>query len=472
MHVAVFFGLSALGSLAGGLAGRSEGAAVVTLAVLFVLTAGAGHVLRRHGSPFTAWVADMVLAASAAYLFGAAGTLAHEQGASDPASFLAAALVALPWAVASYVLHRRVWTQVTTVLSFAVALQAALELRPEVPDEVAAAYLLLLGGFLALLAIAGLARPVRSAAVLAALSATAGARVLADDHAVLGAAAALAVIGVVVLAVLRTGNRSLVPVAFLAVAVLAFPVLQPGVGGWQSASLSLVLASALASWLALDVSRVTPRPAQSAGVFAVGLVAVVVSDLMLIGHGRHEGTVELVHALAVTAFFVAAAAAPRRAVAVVAGLLVLAELPDAVTMGGSDAAQGLVSLAVAGAAVVLMVQMRTWKPRPAAAPDQQEVALSGAGREWTVVAPYPQVFDAVVGVLGRAGVPLQLVDRAAGRVVAGDPENPLLVVAVWAHDPVRAQVRAVGAPHDVDRLESDVADWLAARAPNEVAPPV
>jgi hypothetical protein len=469
LHVAVFFGLSALGSLAAGVAGRSEVAAVVTLVVLFVLTAGAGLVLRRQAAPVMAWVADMLLAASVAYLFGAAGTLAHEQGASDPASFLTAALAALPWGVTTYVLHRRIWTQVATVLAFAVALQAALEMRPEIPDEVAAVYLLLLGAFLALLALAGIARPVRSAAVLSALAATAGARVLADDHAVLGAATALLVIAVVVVAVLRTGNRSLVPVAFLAVAVLAFPVLQPAVGGWQSASLALVLAALLAAWLAVDVSRVTPRPAQSAGVFAVGLVAVVVSDLMLIGHGRHEGAVELVHALAVAGFFVAACAAPRRAVAVVTGLLVLAELPDAVTMGGSDAAQGLVSLGVAAAAVVLMVQMRTWKPRPAAAPDHQEVALSGPGREWAVVAPYQQVFDAVVGVLSQAGVPLQLVDRAAGRIVAGDPVRPLLVVAVWAHDPVRSQVRAVGAPHDVDRLDHDVAQWVARLTPNEAA---
>jgi hypothetical protein len=158
-------------------------------------------------------------------------------------------------------------------------------------------------------------------------------------------------------------------------------------------------------------------------------------------------------------------------VAVVSGLFVVAELPDAVTSGGGDAAQGLVSLAVAAAAVLLIVRMRTWRPRPAAAPDHQEVALSGAGRDWMVVAPYPQVFDAVVGVLGRAGVPLQLVDRAAGRVVVGDPVQPLLVVAVWASDPVRSHVRAVGAPHDVDRLEADVAGWLAAHTPNEVAGP-
>jgi hypothetical protein len=116
-----------------------------------------------------------------------------------------------------------------------------------------------------------------------------------------------------------------------------------------------------------------------------------------------------------------------------------------------------------------MVQMRTWKPRPAAAPDHQEVALSGPGREWAVVAPYQQVFDAVVGVLSQAGVPLQLVDRAAGRIVAGDPVRPLLVVAVWAHDPVRSQVRAVGAPHDVDRLDHDVAQWVARLTPNEAA---
>jgi hypothetical protein len=206
-------------------------------------------------------------------------------------------------------------------------------------------------------------------------------------------------------------------------------------------------------------------------VFAVGLAVVLLSVLTLLGHGRHERLVDLVHALAVAAFFIAAAAAQRRPAAVVSGLLVLAELPGAVTFDGPDSARGVVSLAVAAGAIALMVRMRTWQPWPAAAPDQQEAALSGAGREWTVASPYPQVFDAVVAVLGGAGVPLQLVDRAAGRVVAGDPVRPLLVVALWATDPVRSHVRAVGASWDVDRLEADVEARLSRHAPNEVAGP-
>jgi hypothetical protein len=329
----------------------------------------------------------------------------------------------------------------------------------------------MLGAFLTLLAIAGVARPVRSAYVLAGLAATAGARVLVSEQAGLGSLVALAVLALVVTGVLRSGNRSLLPVTVVAGVVLGPPVLQPLIGGWQAASLSLVLAAAVSAWLAVDLSRRSARPPQVGGVMAIGLASVLVSVLLLLGHGRHESVVDLVHALAVAAFFAAAAVGHRRSAAVVSGVLLLGELPEAVAMGGGDAVQALVSLGVAAGAIALMVRARTWQARPAAAPDRQEVALSGSGRDWTVVAPYPQVFDAVVAVLGAAGVPLQLVDRAAGRVIAGDAVRPILVIAVWANDPVRAQVRAVGAPHDVDRLEADVAAWLAQRAPNEVAGP-
>lgn len=471
VHVAVLAGLTGVGSIAPAVAGTSQTAEVVTLLVLFVVTAVAGFLVRAQRTPLTAWVADLLLAASSAYLFSGVGSLAHQRGASDPAAYLSAALAALPWAVLAYVLHRRVWTQVAMVLAFAVALQAALAMRPEVPDEVAAAYLLILAAFLALLALSGVARPVRSAAVLAALLATAGARVLVDQQAALGTLVALAVVALVVVAVLRSGNRSLLPVALLAGVVLGPPVLEPLIGRWQALGLSAVLAAAVAGWLSVDLGRRAVRPRQVGGVFAIGLLVVLLSVLTLLGHGPHERVVDLVHALAVTAFFGAAAAGQRRSAAVVAGLLALAELPDAVTFGGAGAARGLVSLAVAVGAVVFMVRVRTWQPRPAAAPDHQEVALSGAGREWTAASPYPQVFDAVVAVLGGAGVPLQLVDRAAGRVVAGDPLRPLLVVAVWATDPVRSHVRAVGASWDVDRLEADVEARLAQHAPNEVAGP-
>ncbi|HUR15339.1 MAG TPA: hypothetical protein VM097_12715 [Mycobacteriales bacterium] len=471
VHVAVLFGLAGIGSIAPAVAGTSETAAAVTLLVLFALTAAGGLLVRTQPAPMAAWVADLLLAASSAYLFGGAGTLAHERGASDPASFLSAALAVLPWAVLTYALHRRVWTQVATVLAFAVALQASLAMRPEVPDEVAAGYLLILGAFLALLALSGIARPVRSAAVLAALLATAGARVLVSEQAVLGPLMALAVLALVVVAVVRSGNRSLLPVTLLAGVLLGPPTLEPLIGRWQALGLSAVLAAAVAGWLSVDLNRRAVRPRQVGGVFAVGLTVVLLSVLTLLGHGPHERAVDLVHALAVAAFFAAAAADRRRPAAVVAGLLVLAELPEAIALGAGDSVEGLVALAVAAGAVALMVRMRTWQPRPVAAPDQQEVALSGEGRAWTVASPYPLVFDTVVAVLGGAGVPLQLVDRAAGRVVAGDPLHPLLVVAVWASDPVRAHVRAVGAAWDVDRLEADVEARLAQRAPNEVAGP-
>jgi hypothetical protein len=77
------------------------------------------------------------------------------------------------------------------------------------------------------------------------------------------------------------------------------------------------------------------------------------------------------------------------------------------------------------------------------------------------------MYDAVVAILSGAGVPLQVVDRAAGRIVAGDPVNPLLVIAVWATDPVQAHIRAVGSPAAIDQLELD----LAARTAMGLAAP-
>jgi hypothetical protein len=470
VHVGVLLGLSALGSLAPLVAGKSDTAEVVTLLVLGAAAAAAGLLVRTNQAPLAAWVADLLLAASAGYLFGGAGSWAHLAGASDHAAFLTASVTALPWALAAYALHRRVWTLLALVLAAAVSVQAAVAVRPEVPDAVAGTYLLVLGGFLALLAVSGVARPPRAALVLAALLGTAGANGLLDSNALLGSVVALAVLAAVTGGVLVSGNRSLLPVVLVAGVVLLPQVLEPAIGLGQAVSLSLVGVAAVGGWLAADLVRRSPRPPQVGGVFAFGLAAVLVSGL-LTGVGDGNALLGLVHAVGVTAFFGAAATARRRPAAVVSGLMAVAELPHALALGHDGAASGFASLLLLGVVIAVTVRLGTWQARPAAAPDQQELALTGAGRAWTVASPYPQVFDAVVAVLGGAGVPLQLVDRAAGRVVAGDPLQPLLVVAVWASDPVRSHVRAVGATWDVDRLEADVEARLAQRAPNEVAGP-
>jgi len=467
LHIGFFFGTSAVGSLVTAAVGRSEPASVAALLLLSAVAAGAGMVVRTRATSTAAWLSDLLLFTSVGYLAGGAGTWAHVAGWSDEASYLTAAVVALPWALAAYVLHRRLWTQVAAVVTVAATLHAAFELRPELPRAAAAAYLLIVASFLALLAAGGLARPVRSAYVLSALLATAGGRVLVDEHAVLGSLVSLAVLALVAAGVLRTGDRSLLPVALLSGLVLGPPVLQPLLGTAQAIGLSMALAAAGAAWLVVDVSRRAVRPVHVGGVFAACLATLLVSLLVLIGDGRHEALVDLVHAVSVAAFFAAAATVRRRSAAVISGLLLLQELPAAVAPGEDGVVRGLVSLAALAAVVLLTIRLRTWQPRAAAAPDQQDVVLSEPGLEWPVVAPYAQVFDALVATLGESGLALQLVDRAAGRLVVGDPVRPTLVVAVWGFDELRTQVRAVGALQDAERLRAGLDAWLARSAPVE-----
>ena len=469
MHLAVLFGLAVLGVVAASVAGDSEEAGALSLAVLLVLSATAGLVLRRQADPLLGWVADLLLASSVAFAFGTAGSVAHLQGASDETATLTGALAAAAWGLAGYALHRRVWTQVAAVLSLAGCLQAALDAGSDIPAGVSSAYLLIVAAFLAALAQLGVARPVRSAQVLAALLGTWGAHVLAREHVAVGALVAAVVLVAVVAGVVTSRNRSLLPVALIAGVAVGPAVVEPALGTSDAIALSLVVAAAGAAWLAADLVRRSARPPHVGGVFAAALLLLVVGQVLPAAGDDDPLVLDALHALAVAAFFCAAVAARRRPATVVSGLVLLSQLPD--SSDGDELATAAVALLGAVAAVLVARRLAVRPAGPAAAPHLQEVALSGQGREWQVVAPYPQVFDAVVGVLSGAGVPLQLVDRAAGRLVAGDPVRPLLVVAVWALDLVRTQVRAVGAPHDVDRLEADVAGWLARLAPNEVAGP-
>jgi hypothetical protein len=249
--------------------------------------------------------------------------------------------------------------------------------------------------------------------------------------------------------------------------VLLVPqLLAPALGEGRAVGLSLAAVGAAVAWLTVDLTRRSVRPPQTGGVFGVCTALVLVSTLIF---ARSDSLSDLLEAAAVTAFFGAAAAARRRPATVLSGLVVVLSLPGALAepLGGGYAVRSLLGLLCLAGAVWAAVELGKRGPRPATAPYQQELHLTGPGRDWTVTSPYPVVFDAVVTVLGRAGVPMQLVDRAAGRVAAGDAVRPLLVVAVWASDPVRTRVRAVGAPWDVDRLEADV----AACVENQVAAP-
>jgi hypothetical protein len=446
VHLAVFFGLSALGGLTQVASGIGQAA---TSYLLAVVVGGVGWGVWVQRTPLGAWVSDVLLAASAAYLF--VGT---QYVVSGSLGVLVGSGVAL-----AYALHRRVWLQVAVTAAAVGMLLGALGLRPEVPDAVYGVYLLVLAGFLALLTASGLSRPVASGYVLAALLATAGAEVLVTVDAAGGSAVAVLVLGAVVAGVLRSGNRSLLPVVVLAGVLLVPQPLAPALGGWRAFGLSLSATAAASAWLAVDLQRRTPRPVHIGGIMAVSLGLLLLSEPFQLAGTDHDATADLLHAFTLIAFFGAAAAGRRRPATVVSGFLVVTTAPSALALGSG--ASSLAALVLLAGVVVVAVQADKRAPRPAAAPFQREQALTGPGKEWTLQVPYAQAFDALVVELGSAGVPLQLVDRAAGRVIAGDPVVPWLTVALWSDDPLRTRVRAVGPPWNVEHLEQQLANRLA-----------
>ena len=456
VHLGVLFGLSALGSLTQLATGD---ASTATAFLLTAVVGGTGWALWFQGrEPLRDWLSDLLIAASAAYLFGAVAMLAHEQGAADARATLIGAGVALPYALLGYAVHRRIWLQVATVAAAAGTLLSALAQRPEVPHPTYAAFLLVLAGFLALLSMSGVARPVRSGYVLAALLATAGAQVLIDADTVAGSAVSVLVLGAVLVGVVVSGNRSLLPVTLIALVVLGPQLLAPAVGGWRATGLSFAATGAMVGCLAVDLARRSVRPVHVGGVMAACLALVLLSMPFQLAHGRHDSVAAVLHALALIGFFGAAAAARRRPATVLAAVLVVLRVPHAFG-GSSDLANGLLALAAVVGCV--LVAMRLGGSRPAAAPWHQEQALTGPGADWTLPVPYQQAFDAVVAELAGAGLVLQLVDRAGGRLVAGDAAVPWLTVAVWATDPVQAHVRAVGPLPNVTHLREQLANRLA-----------
>jgi hypothetical protein len=460
VHLAVLFGLGCVGSLLGGLArAYGTGAALVgCLAVGWLALTAGGLRARARRAPLADWVADLLLTAAGAFLGAAVGVAAQLLGASDRQAELCGCLAALPFLLGCYVVHRRLWLQVGTVAAAAGALVSALLLGDDVPDPVYGGYLLVLAGFVACGALSGVARPVRSAAVLAAVLATGGCQVLLSADALDGTVVTGVVLAGVVTAVVRTRNRSLLPVVLLSGVVLLPQLLDPAIGTGRAVGLSLSATAAAVAWLAVDLARRAARPVQIGGVMAVCLALLLVAQLLPVTSG--DGAAGLLDLVAVGAFFAAAAAGRRRAATVLSGVVLVASLPGTVTFDGPAGAQALVgALALAGA-VAVAVWLDRRAPRPAASPFAQEQALTGPGADWTLPVPYAQGFDAVVGELASAGLVLQLVDRATGRVVAGDAVQPWLTVALWATDPVQCHLRAVGPPANVARLRQQLDNRL------------
>lgn len=465
VHLAVFFGLGAAGSvLAAVVQAFGKGTGLVAgLVVTWLVVAGAGLVVRGRGTPLAAWVADLLLAYGALYLGSAVGLATQLSGASDPAASLAGCLAALPYLLACYAVHRRLWLQVATVGAAAAALVSALLLGdPDVPDPVYGFYLLVLAGFVAAGGLSGVVRPVRSAAVLAAVLATGGCQVLLRADVLGGSLVTLLVLALVTVAVVRTSNRSLLPVLLVAGVVLLPQLLAPGIGTARAIGLSLSGTAAVVALIAVDLARRSVRPVQVGGVLAACLVLLLVAQLVPIAaSGRGAGVADLLDTAAVAGFFTAAAAGRRRPATVLSGLLLVQTFPRALALDGPPAAQAVAGLVGLVGTVYAAVLLDRRAPRPAASPFEQEQALTGPGESWTLSVPYSQAFDAVVAELASAGLVLQLVDRAAGRVVAGDATVPWLTVAVWATDPVQAHVRAVGPPGNVETLRLRLADRVA-----------
>ena len=464
LHVAVASGLSSLDGALSVVAGTSPWwSATAALAVAVGLgVAGLGVVRRPSG--LARWLADLLLAAAVLHLFGAGLVTSVALGGDGATPLMVGALAALPVAAVMYRLHRRLWLQVVTAAALALALTSALARAEGMPVAVPGAFLLIVAAFTAAGAHLDVVRPVRSGYVVAALLAVVGAQVLLSGELVAGYLVAPAVLALVCAAVVRSRSASLLPVTLLAGVVIVPQLLGPVLGTGYTIGLTGAGVGAGVSWLAADVARRSPRPVKTGGVFAACTVLVVACAWPL---SHADDLVVRVSALAALAVFLCAAVSARRIpAAVIAGLVLVARLPAVGT--GSDEpspAGALTALAVAVVASVACVLLLRRAPGPAAGPVHLEQVLADEGGQWTVVAPYAQVFDAVAGVLAGAGLPLQLVDRAAGRVVAGPALAPVLVVALWAADPVRTHVRAVGEPSDVRLLQQHVQARLGSTAP-------
>ncbi len=468
VHLAAYFGATAVAGIVLEATGRSG----TGLLVVAVVLGAVGFLALSRRTPLLNWVSDLLLAIAAGYAGTGAGLVAADQSASDETAAALGGLVALVVAGVAYALHRRVWLQVATVAAAAVVLGGGVERQSDLPDGLTGALLVVLGGFVAVGCLSGVARPVRSGYVVAAVVAAVGAQNLVDADALVGGLVTFVLLGLVGWGIVESRNRSLLPVALLAGAILLPQVLSPAIGTGKAISLSMASVAAAVGWLAVDLERRSVRPVQIGGVFAFCLLLLFLSGFgsVTLSFGDVDAAdagdkaVAVLHALLVVAFFGAAAAARRRPATVISGLMAVGSVPSALAdvFDGPSGLGGLFALPALAGAVWLAIRLDKRAPRPAAAPYQRESSLAGDGRDWTVVATYPVVFDTVVGALGGAGLALQLVDRAAGRVVAGDAAHPTLVIAVWASDQVRTQIRAVGDADEIDWLEGDVAARLNA----------
>lgn len=462
LHLGMLFALSAVAALLAPTVDQPSLTAAGGAAAVAAVTAAVAVAALRRDHPVSLWVADFCFAASAAYLALTAATVALVAGSSGRTALLAGAAAGGTCAALVYVVLRRVWLQVATVAGLATSLLALVAGGEGVPDPVAALFLLIIAGFVAAGALSGAVRPIGSGYVLAALVGLAGAQVLLTGTAGVGYLAPVVVLAAVGALLVRTGSASLLPVLAIGGVVLLPQVLGPLFGGARAFGLSVVGVGAGVAWLAVDVQRRSVRPQHTGGVFLLCSLLVLVAAPILLA--QSDALVALLAGLGLAAFFAAAATAGRRPATVLSGLLLVLTVPQALVeplRGGSELTV-VAQLGLAAAAIAAAVLLDGRAARPQAATG--DGWLSAPGADALLDAPYPQVFDTTVRLLGGAGLALQLVDRAAGRVLAGPAQAPVLGVAVWQSGPVTTSLRVVGVQADTERFLRDLRAELAPRS--------
>lgn len=461
LHLGLLFALSALAAFLVPSAGQPSLTAAGGCAAVAASTACLGALALRRPQPVFLWVSDFCFAASCAYLGLAAGALALVAGSSDRDALLVGASVGGSCAALLYLAIRRLWLQIATVVGLTTLLLTLVTGAEGVPDPVAALFLLVIAGFVGAGALAGAVRPIGSGYVLAALVGLAGAQVLLTGTAGVGYLAPVVVLLAVGVLLVRTGSASLLPVLAIGGVVLLPQVLGPLFGGARAFGLSVVGVGAGVAWLAVDVQRRSVRPQHLGGVFALCSVLVLLAAPILLV--QSDALVALLAGLGLAAFFAAVALAGRRPATVLSGLLLVLTVPGALTepLGGGSELTVVVQLALAAAAIAVAVVLADRVPRPAAAAGDDWLAAPGA--QALLDAPYAQAFDSAIGLLGRSGLALQVVDRAAGRVLVGPAGAPVLGIAFWQSGPVSTSVRVVGAQPDVEAFLGDLRAALAPR---------
>ena len=454
LHIGMFFAVSSLAALLVPAAQEASLTAAGGAAAVAAIAAFCGVAALRQYRPVAMWVADFSFAAAAVYLGIAAAAASLVAGSADRTALLCGALAATLVAGSGYARVRRIWLQITLVAGVGAAILALASLGNGMPAVVDGAYLLVLAGFVAAGAAGGVVRPVGSGYVLAAITALAGAHVALDGAAGLANLVPVAVLIAVAALLLRTGSASLLPVLVIGGVLLVPSALEPLFGAGRAFGLGLLGVGAAVAWLVVDVQRRAVQPKQTGGVFFCCTALVLLSSPFLTY--QSATSVALLASLALVAFFGAAAAARRRPATVLSGLLLVLTVPPVLTrpFGDGQVATVLVQLSLAAAAVASAVLLDRRAPRPAAATGEDWLAAPGL--DAVLDAPYPAVFDTAVRLIGMSGLQLQVVNRAAGRLLAGPAEAPVLGVAAWQTGPVTTRLRVVGPQPDGERFLQDL----------------